>query len=315
VEVEPLPADLVVTKTAATTTAQLGDEVDYTITIKNQGGPLFDGLLVDLFTNEAGEIIAEQTWPLESISRGEEIVVTYTLPIPDTLPTGVYTNTAQILGLHESRSARRQTEYESLPATHQLTVRGVNGMVLGTQATSCEPYLNSYLRLGFENSPTEVLKLQRFLSEYVDNTLLINGIFDARTEEAVRQFQQQYANEVLTPWGLQEPSGYVYYTTQKKINEIMCGAGIEFPLTIAQQEEIELTRTTTNRQNPIRTIVASIDNRQRVTPPPEPEIEEVSNVVRVVETAAAQTVEPSVTPQNTPFRDRLRSWLSPLWPF
>ena len=66
----------------------------------------------------------------------------------------------------------------------------------------------------------------------------VTGIFDERTDAAVRAFQLKYADDVLAPWGLEESTGYVYYTTQKKINESYCGR--EFPLTNVQTEEIEM---------------------------------------------------------------------------
>ena len=58
----------------------------------------------------------------------------------------------------------------------------------------------------------------------------------------MRAFQVKYADDVLIPWGLgaDEPTGYVYYTTRKKINEIFCGRS--FPLSNEQLLEIEQCR-------------------------------------------------------------------------
>ena len=40
----------------------------------------------------------------------------------------------------------------------------------------------------------------------------------------------------MIPWSLDDPTGYVYVTTRKKVNEIYCIT--EFPLTSDQQDEI-----------------------------------------------------------------------------
>ena len=53
------------------------------------------------------------------------------------------------------------------------------------------------------------------------------------------EFQNKYGNDVLSPWGLESDTGYVYLTTRKKINEIYCRFEISFPLTLDQQTEVE----------------------------------------------------------------------------
>jgi len=52
-------------------------------------------------------------------------------------------------------------------------------------------------------------------------------------------FKKRYTDDVLLPWGYSsnEPTGYVYYTTRKKINEIYCDK--IFPLNSEQLAEIE----------------------------------------------------------------------------
>lgn len=110
------------------------------------------------------------------------------------------------------------------------------GGVLGEATTSCF-YLKTYMRLGTNNDPAEVTKLQSFLKDYEGFTsLVVNGFFGQSTDTAVRAFQDKYKSEILTPWGLLENTGYVYYTTQKKINEIYCER--EFPMTQDQVVEI-----------------------------------------------------------------------------
>lgn len=61
------------------------------------------------------------------------------------------------------------------------------------------------------------------------SNLPITGIYDKETMEWVNAFQLKYKEEVLRPWveiGVHSsediPTGYVYKTTLRKINMIMC---------------------------------------------------------------------------------------------
>ncbi|MCX6789622.1 MAG: DUF5011 domain-containing protein [Candidatus Gribaldobacteria bacterium] len=114
--------------------------------------------------------------------------------------------------------------------------------ISSTTTVECD-YLLEYLGIGLPNNPIEVRKLQRFLKEkqgFID--LEINGVFDQATLEAVDLFQMRYFTEILSPWGYgySQPTGYVYITTKKKINELYCQR--PFPLTSGQEDEITDTR-------------------------------------------------------------------------
>lgn len=86
--------------------------------------------------------------------------------------------------------------------------------------SSCAPYITSYMKLG--SSGEEVVKLQQFLLKYGFFQDGFTGFFGEQTEEAVKRFQEQYTQDVLKYWGLTEGTGYVYITTTKKINELVC---------------------------------------------------------------------------------------------
>jgi len=91
------------------------------------------------------------------------------------------------------------------------------------------------MQQGQTNSFWEVIKLQLFLSIGFGSELAITGEFDTATDAAVRAFQTAYSDEVLLPWftaGLTpntNPTGYVYLTTQWKINDIVCPGFAAFP--------------------------------------------------------------------------------------
>ncbi|MDE1874985.1 MAG: peptidoglycan-binding protein, partial [Patescibacteria group bacterium] len=80
-----------------------------------------------------------------------------------------------------------------------------------------------FLKIGASNDPNEVRKLQYFLNVYEGNNLPIDGVFGTSTEAAVATFQLKYASDILAPWGISTPTGIVYITTSRKINEIYCG--------------------------------------------------------------------------------------------
>jgi uncharacterized repeat protein (TIGR01451 family) len=229
-------ANFDIEKTASRDLAQPGDTVDYTVTFFNRGGQLYDAMLVDTLENEAGEIIQQQSWPLGEIKNWESITTSYSMEFDSSMATGTYTNYAQLVGFHESQRKKYQRPYESPIASHTLRLGAPAGQVLGI--STCPPYLTEYLRYGKNNNSTEVVKLQQFLNNHLHLNLSTSGYFDLATEQGVRSFQQQYRDEILTPWGLERDSGYVYYTTQKKINEIMCGDAALFPLAPDQMQEI-----------------------------------------------------------------------------
>lgn len=102
------------------------------------------------------------------------------------------------------------------------------GRVLG--ASTCSPYLTTYIKLGDKNNDkNEVIKLQEFLNEYLGLNLPVDGFYGLKTYNAVKAFQLKHQNEVLSPWvGVgklkkeNDPTGYVYKTTQRWINMIKC---------------------------------------------------------------------------------------------
>ncbi|MCA9357145.1 hypothetical protein H6784_05490 [Candidatus Nomurabacteria bacterium] len=306
-----------ITKTASRDLAQPGDIVDYTITLFNRGGQLYDGLLVDVLEDEEGNTIQENSWPLGDIKNWETITINYSIEFDSSTATGTYTNRAQLVGFHGSLQNKNQTPYESPIAVHKLNI-GTRpaGQVLGIQSGVCSPYLTEYMRFGEKNNPSEVIKLQIFLNNHLNKNLPVTGIFDLTTEIAVRDFQKLYADEILTPWGMERDSGFVYYTTQKKINDLMCQSSKTFPLTLAQEQEIKSYRqqmehmkkfafnTPQTKRTP--TLPQAITPNQQIKPNTEPEEineDEPSNLPPPVEADLS-----SQTPERTNPWKKLTNW-------
>ncbi|MCK5096061.1 MAG: PKD domain-containing protein [Candidatus Pacebacteria bacterium] len=97
-------------------------------------------------------------------------------------------------------------------------------------------YLLEYIKLGANNNPVEVEKLEKFLNEFENENSSVNGIYEQADYEAVKRFQIKYREDILDPWNHDEATGYVYITTKKKVNELYCER--EFPLTASQEAEV-----------------------------------------------------------------------------
>jgi len=101
-------------------------------------------------------------------------------------------------------------------------------------------YLRDFLRIDLVNDPIEVKKLQAYLNSFEGENLSVSGIFDTDTLGAVNRYQDKYLPQILTPWGHDSHTGYVYILTKKHINETYCKTA--YPLTVLEQNEIDAYR-------------------------------------------------------------------------
>lgn len=88
------------------------------------------------------------------------------------------------------------------------------------------PLITSFMKFGADNNSVEVAKLQAFLKNTQEIDVDVTGVYDEKTENAVRIFQTTYLADVMGPWGASQSSGMVYITTLKKVNEIACKKSI-----------------------------------------------------------------------------------------
>jgi len=86
----------------------------------------------------------------------------------------------------------------------------------------CARYLREYILPGQKNNPSEVKKLQIFLNDNEGEKLVVDGTYDADDILAVKRFQTKYLDQIMAPWGVDEPTGRVFRTTTAKINLLMC---------------------------------------------------------------------------------------------
>jgi len=110
------------------------------------------------------------------------------------------------------------------------------------------PFFTKYLKRG--QSDFDVKRLQVFLNNNTDTKLANTGAgspgketnyFGTLTYDAVVKFQEKYAKDVLTPWGLTTGTGYAAKTTIGKINELLKTPEIYFNQANSFQSFLELS--------------------------------------------------------------------------
>ena len=98
-------------------------------------------------------------------------------------------------------------------------------------ACAANPYLRDFLKMGKKNDADQVKLLQSFLNDKAGASLPVSGIFGTLTKKAVKKFQKDNHAMILQPWidagfkgNINDGTGYVYKTTKRAINMMMCEA-------------------------------------------------------------------------------------------
>lgn len=125
-------------------------------------------------------------------------------------------------GSHAAQTVLEEAATSSPVANTRASAPAVP--VVGPSVCKAGDYITAYMRQGIDNDPAEVTKLQNFLNQYEGADLDVNGTFDASTTAAVMAFQVKYSKDVLSPWGIDYPTGIVYITTAHEINDIFCSS-------------------------------------------------------------------------------------------
>ena len=170
-------------------------------------------------------------------------VTSFTISVPASEPTPVSTpvqgptavsiptlSSAEIQRIFGATSNSNNASTTKGTSTIKNTVR-INNVSNASSTVSlvpnvnetCDAYLVGTMRLGDKNNAEEVLKLQKFLNEFEGENLVVNGLYDSTTSQAIVRFQEKYKKHVLLPWGLTRGTGVVSQTTRAKINALVCG--------------------------------------------------------------------------------------------
>ncbi len=130
--------------------------------------------------------------------------------------------------------------FRPISTKDNLTAVGKELAITIPSAPATCSYLRDFLRIDFQNDPVEVKKLQAYLNSFEGENLSVDGVFDAKTLEAVNRYQDKYLPQILEPWGHDRHTGYVYILTKKHINETYCKTA--YPLTTLEEDEINAYR-------------------------------------------------------------------------
>jgi lysophospholipase L1-like esterase len=92
--------------------------------------------------------------------------------------------------------------------------------ILGKTATYSCVQITQNLYYGKQNDAAQVKCLQEILLSQ-GYEITVSGTYDLSTKATVKQFQEKYAGEILTPYGLRIGSGNVGSATMKKVNGLI----------------------------------------------------------------------------------------------
>ncbi len=232
--------EITITKTANVAQAMAPIIVDYEVIVTNAkaAGPAYESLLTDILLGPSGEEIYNRSWNLETLEPGDQIQLKYSVEFATSTKIGTFTNTAKVIGQRNNTDIARTRAMDPVSAVWGIefifnglefadsvdpTIEGEDVELL--KASICKPLITQNMSLLLRNNPSEVTLLQEFLARDFEiyPRGLVTGYFGLLTHNAVKAFQNKYAEDVLHPLGLSYGTGYVGASTIKKINELACG--------------------------------------------------------------------------------------------
>lgn len=252
-----------VTKRASVASIVAPEIVEYEVVVSNakDAGPVYSAQLVDTMISPTGETVYSRAWNLQTIEPGDQITITYEVEFPESATPGLYDNTVTVSGFqNHTKAAHGGKEItpaiavwgiEILPNGKNFaenetpTLTGDEVDVKKEEIVACVPLITTPMGLNRRNDAGEVTKLQEFLAKdpEVYPRGLVTGYFGLLTHNAVKAFQNKYAEDVLHPLNLYYGTGYVGESTIAKINELACPGGV--PQTTPEEDGEEQTEENT----------------------------------------------------------------------
>ncbi len=147
---------------------------------------------------EGGEIISESLYHSLTVTKDKELTAVFEVE-----------KTEEDIEEIEETDEEESEDIEDTEETEETMI-------------SCQVpiYLTRLVSFGANNNPEDVKLLQRFLNTYEGYNLPVTGIYSATDKNAVIEWQEKYAEDILAPWGITEGTGYVFTTSLRKIKEI-----------------------------------------------------------------------------------------------
>jgi len=145
------------------------------------------------------------------------------------IPIPQYNNGTTYIQLNNSETTKTSAVFQQVSDLQDLIGGGEPNVPREFSNYVCKRYLREYILPGQKNNREEVKKLQEFLNEYESEKLVVDGEYKQVDIEAVKRFQAKYLDQIMLPWGVQEPTGRVYRTTTAKINLMSCAKKVGCP--------------------------------------------------------------------------------------
>ena len=247
-------AEIGITKTVDNANPAAGDTIHYTLTVSATGPSTSFGVIakdnlpsgvtfVSASTSAGSYVNSTGVWTIGTMNVGSQatLVITATVNVGTNgqaiTNTGTVSESPTVVDQLSGNNTARVTVNVGGTGGGGGTVGVGGGSVLGASTStgqvlgaSCGLYLTDYIHPIRKslNNPVQVKKLQVFLNLNLGLHLPVDGYYSDADINAVNQFQVKYHGEVLAPWvplGLPTeftPTSYVYQTTQRWINLIMC---------------------------------------------------------------------------------------------
>ena len=157
--------------------------------------------------------------------------------VPPSIPVITYVSTSTATSSESLVASSTATTTIVTPTTPKTGIVSGNGSYvspLDQKTYTCnadsKPF-NSFMRLNSKNNDVNQVKLwQAFLNADLGLNIPITGFFGQQTFEATKAFQKKYASEILTPWDIQDATGYFYKSTQYKANNLLSCSGMTLTL-------------------------------------------------------------------------------------
>ena len=251
-------SDLSLIDLVSTSTAKVGDSITYTLVVTNAGPASAQGVSVtdvlpanltytsnDSATTGTTYTISTGVWTIGNLADGSSSALHITASVQNA-STGPYfvdtatatdTNGDPVMGNNTANSTVVIPGNTFIPSG---TVLSASTSTVSSSA--CGEYLTGYIKPGASNDSVQVARLQSFLKSYEGANVAITGTYDAPTIAAAKAFQLKFKDDILTPWGISEPTGYVYLTTRHMVNEVACRFSETFPLSAAQLSIVAASR-------------------------------------------------------------------------
>jgi hypothetical protein len=146
-----------------------------------------------------------------SSSGGQSQSIRYFCKDPDAIN---YTNS--LFGRHKASLC----EYDEVTQEAITINKQENSEDLDQQNDQvCNVPFDTYHKKGSYNP--EIKRIQNFLNQHLDRSLLLDGINGGNTTQAIKDFQEKYREKILDPWNLEQPTGYWYKSTRYQTNKIL----------------------------------------------------------------------------------------------